>query len=77
MNPPATFGCGPASKWISMNLPNRDELLFRVVFAFPNDSRIGFAILGLVFMNTESGLPWGLFSTVEDALFDESGGSSV
>ena len=27
-----------------MNLPNRDELLFRTVWAFPKASRIGFAL---------------------------------
>ena len=29
-------------KWISRYFPNRDELLFRSVFAFPNDSSSGF-----------------------------------
>ena len=27
-----------------MNLPNLDELLFRIVCAFPKDSKIGFAL---------------------------------
>ena len=31
------------SKWISMNLPNREELLFRVVLALPKASKMGLA----------------------------------
>ena len=31
------------SNWISMNLPNRDELSLRIVLAFPKPSRIGLA----------------------------------
>ena len=38
---PVTAPCWP--KWILMNLPKRDELLLRCVFALPNASVIGFA----------------------------------
>lgn len=37
---PASLPMGP--KWIRINLPNREELSLRVVFAFPNASRMGF-----------------------------------
>ena len=32
---------GAWSNWISMNFPNREELSFRTVFAFPNASNNG------------------------------------
>lgn len=42
MYPPTTLY--RVSKWISMNLPKREELLFRVVFALPKASKIGLAV---------------------------------
>ena len=53
MDAPESFPSGV--NLMSMNFPNRDELSFRMVRAFPNDSRMGLDCSTCCSMDTSSG----------------------